>query len=94
MLNGQGVVPDQPFAQDPLITDSRHLGLGEVVGEVGPDKVLAQEAGRLLGRRVDVGDLALRADRDQRVKARLDQAAGVKGHFAARVWVSLVSSRG
>ena len=42
-----------------------------------PISLVARHAGDLDGGLVDVGDLAVRADGDERVEAGLDQAAGV-----------------
>src|SRR5450756_109131 len=72
------IVADETLFEDPLVPRPRLVGLGEVVREVGADQTVTRNAGGLLGGLVDVGDLAFRADRDQRVEIHLDEAAGVE----------------
>src|SRR5665647_1827413 len=74
--DGQRVVGDRPLGERPLVAFVGLVGLGEVVGECGPDQFLAGDAGNLDGGLVDVGDHAFGADRDQRVKAGLDHGPG------------------
>jgi hypothetical protein len=75
--DGQRIVGDEASGEDLLISLTGLLGLGEVVGKIGPDQFLARDSGHLDRGLVDVGDFAVRADRHQRVEARLDQAARV-----------------
>ena len=79
MADGQGVVGDGAFGEDPLVALAGLVGLGEVVGEVGSDEGVALCPGDLDGGVVDVGDLALGADRDERIEAGFDEAPGVLG---------------
>ena len=78
VANGKRVIPHQSLGEDPSVTFLRLVRLGEVVREVGAHQALARYAGHLLGRPVDVGDLALRADGHERLQAGLDQAAGIE----------------
>src|SRR5450631_4913414 len=72
VAQGQRVVHRDPLGEHPLVDLcglSRHR---EVVGEGGPDELPAGDTGGPHRGLVGVGDLALGADRDQRVQARLD----------------------
>ena len=77
MPDGQRVVGDETFREHPLVTFAGLLRLGEIVGEVRADQLFATRTGDFDGGFVHVGDFSLRADRDERVHARFDQAARV-----------------
>ena len=79
----QRVVHRHPLGEHQLVDRVGLLGFGEVVGEGGPDELLAGDAGDLDRGLVDVGDLSAGADRHQGVHARLDQAPGVLGCIRA-----------
>ena len=71
----QGVIAHRAFVEDSLVPQARLLRLGEVIGEVRPDDLAAGESCHSFGGRVDISDLAVGTDGDQRVGAGLDQAA-------------------
>ncbi len=77
MAQRQGIIADKTLRQHLLIAFPGLIGFGEVVGKIAADEAIPGNAGRLLGRPVDVGDLARRADGDQGIQADFDQAAGV-----------------
>src|SRR5664280_809546 len=76
VAHGQRVVHGHPLAEHQLVDPVGLRGLGEVVGEVGPDERVAEDSGDLDGGLVDVGDLVFGADLGRRVQARLDHGPG------------------
>ena len=78
MPDRQRVVHDLPFGQCLLVARPGLRRLGEILGEVTADEPLAGDAGHLFRGPVHVRDPTLGADRDQRIEARLEQAAGVE----------------
>ena len=78
VANRQLIVGDGPLGENLAISRARLLGLGEVIREIAADQTVARNTGDGLRRLVDIGDLAVGADRDQRIEARLDQAARVE----------------
>ena len=73
----QRIVGDGALGERFLVTLTGLGGLGEVVAEVRPDERLSRSPRDLDRSLVDVGDLALGADRDQRIQAGLDEAARI-----------------
>src|SRR5581483_6379055 len=61
----------------PPVAGARLLGLGEIDGEIAADQVASRLSGDQLSRMIDIGYLAIGADRHQRIEARLDQASGI-----------------
>src|SRR5665811_819981 len=89
VAQGERVVGDRPLRENLLVALVSLVGVGEVTGEVGPEELVAGDAGDLDRGLVDVGDPAFGADRHQRVQGCLDQAPGIQrcmlqlGHVAA-----------
>ena len=67
------IIGDRPVPEDRLVPRSRPPGIGEVVGELGADELVAGEAGRPHGRVVHIKDGTIGTDRHEWVEARLDQ---------------------
>ena len=78
MTDGQRVVGHKALGKDPLVAFAGLIRVGEVAGEIGANQISTRQAGGLFGGNVDVGDLALGADRQQRVKAGFEQASCVQ----------------
>ena len=79
VADGQRVVLHVALGEYLPVAGTSVVRRGEVIGEVRADELLARHAGRLHGGFVHVGDLALRADGDERVERGLDQRARVGG---------------
>jgi len=79
VAQGQRVVSHRPLVEHSLVDLFGLLGLGEVDREVSPEELVRGDSGGLDRGFVDVGDLAVGADRHHRVQACLDQASGVLG---------------
>src|ERR1700750_2096201 len=69
----QRIVGDKPGRENLLIAFACSFIVGEVVGEIGADERMPWKLGGQFRRFVNVGYLALRADGDERVKARFKQ---------------------
>ncbi len=80
--NLQPVVLDQAFSEHLLVSRSGPPGVGKIICKVGPNELLAREAGHLLSGVVHIGDLSVRSDGKERIQARLDQAAVVNACLA------------
>ena len=80
MADGERVLLHRELLlEDPPIDLVRLLRLGEALREIPADDLVAGDPRGLDRGRVGIGDLALSADRDQRVPARLDhRPAGLK----------------
>ena len=72
MANCQRVVSHGTLREYLLISLTGFLRISEVVGEITTDQSASAYAGDFFRGRIDVRDLALGADRYQRVKTRLD----------------------
>src|SRR5206468_4265988 len=73
----QRVIGDEALGEGQLIALAGLFRFREIGGEVGADKFLARDAGNLYRSLIDIGNLALSADRHEGIEAGLDQAAGV-----------------
>jgi hypothetical protein len=67
VTDGKRVVGDKPFGENPLVAFTGFLGLGEVIGKIGADELVARNAGDFNGAFVNVRDFSFRADGDQRI---------------------------
>src|SRR6185312_10578309 len=74
VADGEGIIGHHPLREHLTVAFLRLFGLGEVVREVGADQLFARHAGDLDGGLVDVRDLAVGADGDERIERGLDQA--------------------
>ncbi len=74
MTNRQGIICDETLGERLLVALASLFRLGEIVGEVRANQLFTRRPGDLHSGLVHVGDLAFRADGDQRVHARFDQA--------------------
>jgi hypothetical protein len=72
VAQGQRVVHGHPLGEHLLVDRFGLLRVGEVVGEGGPNELLAGDTGEFDGGLVGVSDLAFGADRDKGVQTRLD----------------------
>ena len=75
----QRVVGHKALGKDLLVALAGLHRVGKVVTKVGANQCLARDAGRLDAGLVDVGDLALGADRYQWIETRFEQTACVVG---------------
>ena len=82
MTDRKGIILYQSFGNYLLVALARPDRIGEVVREIGPDQSFPSYACCLLGRLVHVGDLAVGADRDKRVEARLQKTSRIGRCFA------------
>ena len=82
MPDRERIVGNKAFFEYLAISLARQFGFRKVVRKVRADELLAPDAGDLYGGFVDIGNFSFRADRHQRVKARLDQAPGICGCFS------------
>ncbi len=78
MADSQRVVLHKSLRKHLLVAFARFLRLGEVVGKVGPDQLLARHAGSLDGGFVYVGNLSLPANGDQRVERGFNQGTRIR----------------
>src|SRR5208337_2428605 len=74
VTDGQRIVRDEAFGKGLLVAFASFFRFREVIGEVRADQLFAGRAGDLDSSFVHIGDLAFRADGNQRVHADLDQA--------------------
>ena len=79
MPDRERVISDKALGEDLLVALAGLVRLGKIVREVRADEFFPRNPCNLDGSLIDVGDLAVGADGDQRVEARLNQAAGVLG---------------
>src|SRR5664280_1514013 len=63
--HGQRVVERRSFLHGQRVDPVRFFGVCEVLGEAGPDELVAGDASDRDGGVVDIGDLAVGVDRDQ-----------------------------
>ena len=81
VAQGQRGIDNRPLLEDLLVDLFCLLGVGEVVGEGGPDELVSRDARELDHCLVGVGDLAVRADRHQRLHGCLNQAPRILSRF-------------
>lgn len=70
----QRVIAHQAFAECLLIASPRFPRVGEIVGEICPDESGARTPGHYFRRCVHVGDLAVWADRNQRIETGFQES--------------------